>query len=389
LFLGLAAFSARAVTTADGLIELIRTKNVRSVEALLPLLPEEMRAQYVVITHSDSLQSGDEVNPRVMMYHAENTFTRDPKLLAICFSGDASDESFYTVETMEFRNAPPRWEFRQIHFPHKPGLQVMVSKPNPKDCLHCHDTEPRPIWEPYPHWPGVTPAGDKLEEKEIAYLEDFVTRGAKHPRYSQLDRKRNLELNGANDRFRYTLPFDFQIAVSAAERIRVPHVLRGSPDYAKYRYALLAALVDCEKLTDFAPALGGEAKWRKLHHSTERELESLADPHRDLLRFTERGPHVVTHLRYLLEQRGGHVTHLSTSFQDSYFLTATPASTYLEWAKALRAEDPLLSRVAFPADAVEKHLARVSAPWSYGDTEREAVSKLCRVLSAKSRAALR
>ncbi|MEQ1879057.1 MAG: hypothetical protein ABL958_20625, partial [Bdellovibrionia bacterium] len=198
--------SAQAFTFED-LAAIIKSGNVKSIEQLLPLLPEELRADYVLMYRSRSLQDASFENPRAIM------FGKDARLV-LSFNGDPSHKGFSEIEAIQYREKEARFEFREIQF----GARVDISAANPAKCLKCHQAatrtgvDPRPNWEPYSFWPGAYGAADgffkpslsrqqieknlskdpemlaivRAGDGERAGLERYQANAPNHPRYKYL-----------------------------------------------------------------------------------------------------------------------------------------------------------------------------------------------------------
>lgn len=142
---------------------------VQTIDELLPLLPEELKNQHVLMFHSLSLQEADYQNPRVILYSPKAQFV-------MTFNGDPSQRGFEALETMRFtrQGGRGRFIFEEIVFEgdlraRRNYLQTQNETgeiafledrsdrtgPNPTTCLTCHRSHPRPNWEPYSFWPGA------------------------------------------------------------------------------------------------------------------------------------------------------------------------------------------------------------------------------------------
>ena len=148
---------------------LVSSGKVRSVEGFLKALAWEGRdaflANYVLMFHSRSLQEASFTEPRVIMFSNGDEFV-------ITFGGSQE-----TLEMMGFDRKERAFKFFEVDFT-KPPIEA-VSSDNPKKCLTCHRSDPRPNWEPYFFWPGMYGGIDDEFTSQIAYLsgkygEDFL-----------------------------------------------------------------------------------------------------------------------------------------------------------------------------------------------------------------------
>jgi hypothetical protein len=173
--------------TYENLTQLIQSENIQSIEQLLPRLPEDLRANYILMHESRSLQGASPQNPRVIL------FGNDARLTC-AFNGDAKQIGFDSIECFQFRDRA--FDFRQIQFPTpENGLkQVVFSKANQStdgktSCTGCHREDPRPNWDGYDRWPGAFGSRDdrvngsfELENE----LKAFNSKRDQHPRYRWL-----------------------------------------------------------------------------------------------------------------------------------------------------------------------------------------------------------
>jgi hypothetical protein len=101
LFISSATCLASDEFNYERLIGLIRARNIRSIDALLPLLPEELRTQFVLVYKSRSLQEGSLESPRAILYGKTGK-------LVITFNGDPRQKGYGSLEVMQFREKPLR-----------------------------------------------------------------------------------------------------------------------------------------------------------------------------------------------------------------------------------------------------------------------------------------
>lgn len=136
----------------DSLVHKINATGAQSLEDVLQLVPKEFYDNYVLVYRSRSLQDASPLYPRAVV------FGRSAKFI-MAFNGHEKQKGYNNLEIIQFREKEFRWEFREITF--IDGKTPVVSEPNPKKCLECHQSpkrvgiDPRPNWEPYNFWPGV------------------------------------------------------------------------------------------------------------------------------------------------------------------------------------------------------------------------------------------
>lgn len=240
---------AQAAFDYETFAQRLRDHKVQTVEDALGELPAEMWQYYVLIRDSRSLQGASREFPRVILSGLDGS-------LLVAFQGDPGLAGHDNLEMIQVRDGGQRFEMRQIRFPDgKNGLHAPeFSDANPAQCLACHRADPRPNWEQYSTWTGSFGEQDDqlLGTEHQAYL-DFVAKHGKDERYHrlwregspvapfsdgipQLDTRPNLFLTKLLARWN-------------AKRI-TSRLLKGLA--GRDRLAVLAALVECDKLPEGA-----------------------------------------------------------------------------------------------------------------------------------------
>lgn len=172
---------------------IIRKKLSRISDVLIALKAEdpELLTRYVAVYESNSGQRATRKKPRVI------PFSFDGQLF-FSFSGLKTDPGFPNLEVMDF-NLNDGYTLFEIHFPAEGRDHLFTdaetdeayefavfSKPNPNECLMCHNHIVRPIWAQYPKWPRV------FGEKDDYYFyggKSVVAGWMEDSRYQVLDRE--------------------------------------------------------------------------------------------------------------------------------------------------------------------------------------------------------
>jgi cytochrome c553 len=257
----------------ESLQDLIRTRDVGTVEELLAVLPEAQRRSYALMFDSRSLQAASFENPRVILYGADARFV-------LTFNGAAAQRGFHTLETLEFDTVSREFRLRELEFPERPAgaAGVRVSETNPERCMRCHGNPPHPVWDSFPLWPGAYGEryGATPSEPERAGLERFLAQQPSHPRYRHLlDIARYADARtfrpGAGAQYAATVREPPNAELSAdlgnLQFQAIAARLERQPAFAAYRYALLGiADGGCAPLGDFYP----ETMWRTQRAAFER-----------------------------------------------------------------------------------------------------------------------
>lgn len=136
------------VATFSAIQSKIEDCNLTNIPSVLEKLPESFLSNQVFMYRSASLQEASWQKPRVILFNDDASFI-------LTFNSDSS-----TFETVTFDTKADRFLFREISFAEG---RVNFGETNPQKCLDCHQVgkknedavDPRPIWEPYPVWPGA------------------------------------------------------------------------------------------------------------------------------------------------------------------------------------------------------------------------------------------
>ena len=162
----------------DSLANIIKSGRVKSVDDLIPLLPDELKSNYTYIRDSLSMQGASDDLPRALL------FTNNGKLV-LTFNGSEKQMGGNTIEAMQFRSDTRQFEMHEIMFT---GGKASFSETNPPACIGCHtgvaNLGPRPNWSRYQNWPGLFGSDDDriVDANDKLLLEQI----AQKPRYKSL-----------------------------------------------------------------------------------------------------------------------------------------------------------------------------------------------------------
>lgn len=183
---GWASVANTAPFTYDDLVKTIQDHHVTSIEALLPLLPEAFRKNYVLMHDSQSLQGATFENPRIALFGEDASLT-------CAFNGAAPEAGFDALECFQYKSAERAFDFRQIVFPTAENKRTEVgfssrgvSVDGRVQCASCHGADPRPNWNDYPAWPDTYGEGDTSGNSHYQAFKDAM---AAHPRYQWLPKE--------------------------------------------------------------------------------------------------------------------------------------------------------------------------------------------------------
>jgi hypothetical protein len=229
----------------ESLRKLIEDKNIKSIEALLTMLPEDIRSNYTLVYDSRSIQGASFSNPRAILYDKKSG-------LMIAFNGAPDQVGHNNLEVIQYRKDSRTFEFREIVFPDSQdsSAKAEFSHKNPQSCLACHGgDDPRPNWDPYSFWPGTYLGlddglhGYQVGEKEG--LEKFLSNANSHDRYRHLVglaegyQLTSPRKEGYSSRTKGMHGSHFTHFIGDSNIKRIVRKFQEHPNYAAYKYAVL------------------------------------------------------------------------------------------------------------------------------------------------------
>ncbi|MGE3261949.1 MAG: hypothetical protein AB7K68_09235 [Bacteriovoracia bacterium] len=179
----LSALRAQAASfTYDDFVKLLQEKNITKIADAIAALPEELRANYTLMSDSMSAQPSSPTHPRAIL------FGQDAKFV-VTFNGDPKHLNYDRLEVLQFREETNEFELRFIKFE---GNAPQFSAKNPRSCVNCHSANPKPIWGSYQDWPGTYGNDDRISEKTAPEIyegfQSFLAIQPQHERYRHLIR---------------------------------------------------------------------------------------------------------------------------------------------------------------------------------------------------------
>jgi hypothetical protein len=173
----------------------------------------------------------------------------------IAFNGSPAQQGFYQLEAMQWRPKTRSFHLRRFDFPTPSDAdqKVKISRKNPKACLGCHKSDPRPNWEPYAHWPGayagaddvLSADGETLNKKFASFLE----RAPKDGRYAHLIDLAETYALAPGGRTKVQHNIRLSTLFSQLNYQRVARLMESTPNFARHRYETLEILAGCKSLS--------------------------------------------------------------------------------------------------------------------------------------------
>lgn len=234
-------------------------KPMTKIEDLLPYLPMEFKKNFTFVFESQSpfKDSISSLYPRVVLFSADTGFI-------ITFTGDPNKKGYNVLETINFdeENSNFNFNYYDLNNNTKKSLKEIQS-----DCFKCHGTDPRPIFESYPLWPGfygsvLDSFPESLSQSNLEYKNylKFLSQSSKKGLYKYLEflpgsrttpylEPELLKLNEHKEatilNTKYKPNERFGIAATALNKKRIFRKLKESPLYNDLKKDLLYELLDC------------------------------------------------------------------------------------------------------------------------------------------------
>ncbi len=378
----------------------------------------ELRRNYNLMQDSKSRQAASAEFPRVIAN------TEDARFV-LTFNGDPNSAGYYEIEMYEFRaqpttedlrrtiernNLPAEYQSEGFHFrriifapradyPYRASYADIATFPSVRPvneplCLGCHGKNPRPNWESYNLWEGTYFITDHrrigkkyrlgYETPEHTAFDLFYSRQANKGRYRFLQ--------GLDEQFLATSKSYARVAPSQFTQVagylnyrRLAHVILQSPDYQKFKYAIMGALYNCQDFETF------------FSEGTHRELKGeLATYIQDTLKvfaadanyfFLEGDHEIWGKVRYIFEGRGHSMRKWSMNFRRAPYSFVTPGGMPEGFISTLLMEtDPELATYRIfnlVEDRDYSITTQFSKTWTGSMTTM--VAEECKLLQVKSR----
>ena len=250
--------------------DLVRKRNITSVEGLLEELPPVFLRHYSLLFSSRSPNPASYLDPRVILFApGQNTF--------IGFNSKTGGTRADLVEVIDFDPKLNRYRFNGIDFTNNQAQKLPVTETT--KCLACHSSshslaDAHPIWDTYPMWPGCygSIVHPTIHERKIIRHVDrnyqfFVASSLNDPRYRRLEHDHNslaeMNMNLGNE-------------IARGIPARAVNSLTGSPHIATYRAAFASLNVGNESYFVTQANLNAEDA-REFYGSIERIENTIAE----------------------------------------------------------------------------------------------------------------
>lgn len=296
----------------DGVRTLLRQHpEATTGDAFLALLPDELRSQYTLLHTSRSLQEARPAAPRVLMY---------TDTLFVGFNGAPDARGYDRFELMEYDRDAKRFHLAEVRFAQDAPPVLTESPPI---CAICHGDETRPLWNPYPLWPGAYDTNDHMEYTitTARNLDAFLKAAP------DLDRYRRLEDLHVYRRRAPSRELADRLRDASTEQMR-ERLVPQSRNFRAFSY-FVAASDRCNdrNLAGFIPPALNQAfaadwpsveqetaeRQDRLHNDETRRAREMAgyqtgvDAPYDSINFSAEGRRVTAALRFVLERDGASV----------------------------------------------------------------------------------
>ncbi len=283
----------------------------------------ELRDNFVLMHDSRSRQYASYEFPRVISHATNGQFT-------MAFNGEAGQKGYDELEMFEFNAVKDEFRFQRIQF--RRG-RADVKEVNESRCLGCHGRDPRPNWESYNVWPGAYP---RTDHHQVGEKYNFEWKGVDHAGFdsfytNQNGKGRYAFLNPAavdsqfvvgkySKEYRRARPSHYTQLVGPMNYRRVARLLRATPDFDKYQYAIAAALYDCPNIEAYLPKdYAPKQTYEWYLADTAKEF------HGDVNHYHfEHDEGTFAKFRFVIEGRGISMAQWSTNFRGTPYAFVTP-----------------------------------------------------------------
>ncbi len=267
-FLVLFAEGARAQEqpfTIEHLSAQLERGNYRNLDALIASLPLFFRQSYTIAYLSNSLQAAWPDAPRVLLYGPSAE-------MIIAFNDENGEFGNQQLEIIQYRREQAKFDFFLV----EPDAAGRFRASPGKNCAFCHTPDTRPNFQPYAHWPGFYGSDDdrlsgglSLPE-EKGWLDGFIATASARPRYRHLVGLKDQYSGVATSRTKVNHGFELTFRLAQLNYRRIARILSERADWAKYKYAWLAA-VSCSSSFHMAFPESERPTERSWSQFTEKE----------------------------------------------------------------------------------------------------------------------
>ena len=223
----------------------IADKKITTLDQLLTFFSKEEQLkpylEHFTLMHTSQSSQKTAVSPdfpRVILHKPDGrlilAFTGNPEFL----------KQFNQLEVIEIPKDSAQPKFHRIEF--QSGGKVPVSVDSPSNCQGCHGNPPRFIWGTYHLWPGAVAGLDDNQDSSIGpedeKLKHFWKNNLKKQPYAHLKTPENLTLSKPFGSRRNLMLNSY---LNVLNYRRIADLLVSSPLWAKYKFALYAAVLGC------------------------------------------------------------------------------------------------------------------------------------------------
>lgn len=289
-------------------------KTAKNISEWLGLLPEKFRDEFAMAIGDDAGQGSSVENPRILWYDRETV---------VAFNGNASQKRYHVAEVLKMDLATGKNRLFIVS-EGKQGTELVAA--TAKDCSRCHGPieDPQGRFGNYNFWRGMVGEYDDIllpnsdAAKAVANLKKMHSEN--HPRYKHLI---GLEEYEKVEQYHKMNPYSYRMDKRPNDRLNrilnlqsmvrfVRKLTTETPNYCEYRYAILAALIQCDDISSFLPDTlrSGFPKFENVLADTIRIEQNLLDLQKKNNPTTYFGidqffdAKAIAGLRYLLEGRG-------------------------------------------------------------------------------------
>lgn len=226
----------------------IIARKIKRFDEILPCLPQEHLEHFTLMYASRSAQKEciDPENPRVILYG------KDARTI-VAFPSNPKTAKCDSVEILELNEKANSFEFNRINF----SQEKIHFKENPSLCFQCHGTDPKPIWDSYPLWPGAYGSASSSiglsQDEENNYKSALRKQSSNRLKYLRLD-----------DRLNDVQNVKLSILLYVMNGRRIYRLMKESPKFQSKRWQVLSTLFGCQgDLKEVSDNVSADVKAKK------------------------------------------------------------------------------------------------------------------------------
>ena len=271
-------------------------KQSNSIDSFLSRLPKQLRENFTLMHHSNSLHSDTSTfdSPRAILFGSDAS-------TIVAFNGRSN-----FAEVIQFNSETGRYTFSSLVEEKTNNTTSLKINSDSSECAGCHTSAMRPNWDPYFFWEGAYGSeddsyaenGDELREvkklipkwgpesttpryRHLLNVEKILAPTTSSNGISRLDGQSNLLMMASKPNM------SFLLLLTQQNTTRIAKLIMNAPNYKRDKFLVAATLAGCIVSFDSGENLLTEsgrtmvqkdARIQKLDKSNPAVFESFGGP---------------------------------------------------------------------------------------------------------------